>query len=60
VALLAQAGDALGMALVAIECRPDLHDIIPPVVIASTVLFEAVGPIFTREEFLKSGEARRT
>jgi hypothetical protein len=34
-----QAGIALGMALVAIEHRPDLGEIILPVIIASTVLF---------------------
>ncbi|MBW2060482.1 MAG: cation:proton antiporter [Deltaproteobacteria bacterium] len=47
-ALMPQAGIALGMALLAVERRPDLGEIILPVVIASTVLFEIIGPLLTR------------
>lgn len=47
-ALLPQAGVALGMALVASQKIPEVSDIVLPVVITSTVLFEIVGPIVTR------------
>jgi Kef-type K+ transport system membrane component KefB len=57
-ALMPQAGVALGMALVAIERRPDLGEIILPVVIASTVLFEVIGPVLTRAGLVHVGEAR--
>lgn len=56
IALMPQAGVALGMALVAIERRPDLGEIILPVVIASTVLFEVIGPILTRTGLVHVGE----
>ena len=55
-ALMPQAGVALGMALVAIERRPDLGEIILPVVIASTVLFELIGPVLTRTGLVHVGE----
>ena len=58
-ALMPQAGVALGMALVATQRRPDLAGIILPVVIASTVLFEVFGPILTRIGLMKAGEAGR-
>ena len=57
-ALMPQAGVALGMALVAIERRPDLGEIILPVVIASTVLFEVIGPVLTRIGLIHVGETR--
>ena len=47
-ALLPQAGVALGMALVARQRYPDLGETILPVIIGSTILFELIGPIFTR------------
>jgi len=56
--LMPQAGVALGMALVAIEHRPDLGEIILPVVIASTVLFELIGPVLTRIGISHVGEVR--
>jgi len=55
-ALMPQAGVALGMALVAMQRRPDLGEIILPVVIASTVLFEVIGPILTRTGLVHVGE----
>jgi Kef-type K+ transport system membrane component KefB len=58
IALMPQAGVALGMALVTIEHRPDLGEIILPVVIASTVLFELIGPVLTRIEIMHVGEVR--
>ena len=48
VALLPQAGVALGMALVATERFPVRAHELLPVAIAATALFELVGPIFTR------------
>ncbi|NVM24468.1 MAG: cation:proton antiporter [Desulfobacterales bacterium] len=57
-ALMPQAGVALGMALVAIQRRPDLGEIILPVVIASTVLFEVIGPVLTRSALVHVGDLR--
>ena len=48
VALLPQAGVALGMALVAAERFPQRAAEILPVAIAATAFFEIVGPVFTR------------
>ncbi len=48
VALLPQAGVAIGMALVASNRFPEYGQIMLPIVIASTVVFEIIGPIFTR------------
>lgn len=48
VALLPQAGVAIGMALVASNRFPEYRQVMLPVVIASTVIFEIVGPVFTR------------
>jgi hypothetical protein len=55
-ALMPQAGVALGMALVAAQRRPDLEEIILPVVIAATVLFEVVGPVLTRIGLVRVGD----
>jgi Kef-type K+ transport system membrane component KefB len=55
-ALMPQAGIALGMALVAIQRRPDLGEVILTVVIASTVLFEVIGPVLTRIALVRAGE----
>ncbi|MDY7032684.1 MAG: cation:proton antiporter [Thermodesulfobacteriota bacterium] len=57
-ALMPQAGVALGMALVAIQRFPNYADVILPTVIASTVLFEIVGPILTRIALIKVGDIR--
>ncbi len=48
VALLPQAGVAIGMALVASNRFPEYRQVMLPLVIASTVVFEIVGPVFTR------------
>ncbi len=48
VALLPQAGVALGMALVAAERFPERAQELLPVAIAATTFFELVGPVFTR------------
>jgi Kef-type K+ transport system membrane component KefB len=59
-ALMPQAGVALGMALVAAQRRPDLGESILTVVIASTVLFEIAGPILTRQSLIRMGEFRKS
>ncbi len=48
VALLPQAGVAIGMALVASNRFPEYRQVMLPIVIASTVVFEIIGPVFTR------------
>jgi len=47
-ALLPQAGVALGMALVAGDHYPEIRDTLITVVIAATVVFELVGPLVSR------------
>lgn len=47
-ALLPQAGVAVGMALVAAEHFPEHRDTLVAVAVASTVVFEVVGPVLTR------------
>ena len=55
-ALMPQAGVAPGMVLVVTQRFPDLGDIILPVVIAATVLFEMAGPVLTRHALTRVGE----
>lgn len=47
-ALLPQAGVAIGMALVASNQFPEYRQVLLSIVISSTVLFEIIGPVFTR------------
>ena len=47
-ALLPQAGVAIGMALLVVNEYPGLGATILPLVIGTTVLFELVGPVATR------------
>lgn len=47
-ALLPQAGVAIGMALVAANQFPEYRQTLLTVVISSTVFFEIIGPVFTR------------
>jgi len=47
-ALTPQAGVAIGMALLAAERFPQYSDTILPVVVASTIVFELIGPVFVR------------
>jgi Kef-type K+ transport system membrane component KefB len=47
-ALLPQAGVAIGMALLAGQRFPEIRDLLLPVVLGSTVVFELVGPVITR------------
>jgi len=48
VALLPQAGVAIGMALVASSQFPEYRQVLLSIVISSTVFFEIIGPVFTR------------
>lgn len=48
VALLPQAGVAIGMALVASNYFPEYRQTLLSVVISSTIFFEIIGPVFTR------------
>lgn len=57
VALMPQAGIALGMALVAAERMPELASAVLPVAISTTIFFELVGPILTRLALRRVGEA---
>ena len=57
--LFPQAGVALGLALLAAEKLPDVAEGILPLVIASTVVFEIVGPLFTQRHLRLAGELHR-
>jgi Kef-type K+ transport system membrane component KefB len=48
VAMLPQAGAAMGMALVATSLLPEYRQVVLSVVISTTVFFELIGPTFTR------------
>ena len=48
VALLPQAGIAIGMALVASKHFPEYRQILLSVIIRSTIFFEITGPVFSR------------
>jgi Kef-type K+ transport system membrane component KefB len=58
-AMLPQAGVALGMALVAMQRLPSLGEIILPVVVGATVIFELIGPVLTRLALHRVGEAAK-
>ncbi|MBK1726463.1 cation:proton antiporter [Halorhodospira neutriphila] len=55
-AIMPQAGVALGMALVAANAFPALQERIVTLVVGSTVLFELLGPVLTRTALVRSGE----
>lgn len=57
-ALLPQAGVALGMALLAGQRFPEYKDVVLPVAIGATVVFEVVGPIVMRRVLVRTGEIR--
>jgi Kef-type K+ transport system membrane component KefB len=58
VALMPQAGVALGMALVASSRLPQFKETLLPVVVASSVFFELFGPVLTRFSLRQVGEAK--
>ena len=55
-ALMPQAGVALGMALLATQRFPDFEPYLS-LVIAATVIFELFGPVLTRRALVRMGEA---
>ena len=48
IALLPQAGVAIGMALIASSSFPEYRQLLLSLIISSTIFFELLGPIFTR------------
>lgn len=56
VALLPQAGVAIGMALVASQSFPELSETLLSIVLGATVFFELTGPILTRYVLNKAGD----
>jgi Kef-type K+ transport system membrane component KefB len=48
-ALFPQAGVAIGMALLAVQEFPEKAAVVLTVVVASTIILETVGPVFTRQ-----------
>jgi hypothetical protein len=56
IAVLPQAGVALGLALVGAQAFPELENIIMPTVLGSTVVFELVGPVAARFALRRAGE----
>lgn len=57
-ALMPQAGIALGMALIAVEAYPELKNLLIPITLSSTIFFELIGPILTRQGLIHLGEVR--
>lgn len=55
-ATLPQAGVALGMGLVAAQQFPELAELLTTVVVAASIAFEVIGPIFTRLAIQRMGE----
>ena len=58
IALVPQAGVALGMALIAGTHLPEMKETLLAVVVGSTVIFEIVGPVLTQLALHKVGEVR--
>jgi len=55
-ALLPQAGVAIGMALLASQRFPEMKDTILTIVLGSTVVFELLGPVMTRHVLIRVGD----
>lgn len=58
-ALMPQAGVAIGMALIASRQSEQMEQIILPVAIASTAFFEFTGPVLTKIALNRAGEGER-
>jgi len=58
IAMMPQAGVALGMALIADYRFPEIGDVVLTVVIGAVVIFEIFGPFLTRLALLKTGEVK--
>ena len=48
IALLPQAGVAIGLALIASSNFPDYRQLLLSLIVSTTIIFELIGPIFTR------------
>ncbi len=57
-ALLPQAGVAIGMVLTISESYPEMGQMIGVVVYSSVIVYEGVGPFFTRMALSRAGEVR--
>jgi Kef-type K+ transport system membrane component KefB len=57
-AMLPQAGAAIGMALVAANKFPEYHQVLLSIVISTTIIFELFGPVFTRFALSKFRQAQ--
>ena len=57
--LLPQAGVALGAALVAQARFPDIGDYVLTTIVATTVIYELIGPVCTRIALVKAGETSK-
>lgn len=57
-ALMPQAGVALGLALLANQRFPEVGEVLLPLAVASTVIFEVLGPSGTRLALRQSGETK--
>ena len=57
IALWPQAGVALGMALLASQHFPTLKNVVLPIAIGSTIIFELIGPVMTRKALVNVGES---
>lgn len=55
-ALVPQAGVALGMALVAGEQLPAYKDVLLTIVVGTTIIFELIGPVLTQIALIKAKE----
>ncbi|MEO5378408.1 MAG: cation:proton antiporter [Magnetococcus sp. DMHC-6] len=55
-ALLPQAGVALSMTFIAIQKYPELKETLLPIVISGVMIFELIGPIFTRIALIRAEE----
>lgn len=58
-ALLPQAGVAIGMALLASQRFPEFENIILPTVLGTTVFFEIFGPPVTRRVLIRMGQVKK-
>lgn len=54
--LLPKAGVSLGLALLVAERMPEVGELVLPLVIGTTMVFEVIGPLVTRWHLQKAGE----
>jgi hypothetical protein len=58
IGLMPQAGVAIGMALLAAQRFPDTASVVLTVAVASTIVLETVGPVFTRLAIRKAASGK--